>query len=254
MTQAIAASAVPAPLGSAPARRWPSASLPSAPDGARWRQRAGSQNHRMFRVGRDLCGSSSPTPKDPSLGPSLGGLEVYGEPGLLLEAGGCYRPWISRCGCKHPTRTPLVLSTLGENTHPLAAQGSARGWGHPVSPESFNLLREGYESEPPGTITPRPPGGGRAQPFLRVTETRAGSSSPWLSADLGSQRSTGKGRWISRQTGLSINSLRGRPATAGAAQSQGWALQLFIAFFCSHFLPGSAAWGSSSPACESAPS
>lgn len=93
----------------------------------------------------------------------------------------------------------------------------------------------------PGELT-------RAQPFLRVTETCAGSGSPWLSADLGFQRSTGNGRWISRQTGLSINSLRGRPTTAGAVQSQGWALQLFIAFFCSSFLPSSAARGSSSPA------
>lgn len=79
-----------------------------------------------------------------------------------------------------------------------------------------------------------------AQPFLLVAETCAGGGSPWLSVDLGFQRSTGNGRWISRQTGLSINSLRGRPTTARAAQSQGRALQLFITFFCSRFLPGSA--------------
>lgn len=106
--------------------------------------------------------------------------------------------------------------------------------------------------QPPRTVTPSPRARELrcAQPLpLSHSETCAGGGSPWL-RDLGSQRSTGNGRWISRQTGLSINSLRGRPATAGAAQSQGWALQLFITFFCSRFLSGSAAQGSSSPACK----
>ena len=67
--------------------------------------------------------------------------------GSLLEVGGCYRPQISAGGCEHPTRTPLqqlsVLSSLRESTQPLPAWGSERGWGCPVSPESFNLLPGG---------------------------------------------------------------------------------------------------------------
>lgn len=58
-----------------------------------------------------------------------------------MEMGGHSQPWISAGGCEHPTRTPSVLSSLMKNNPQfLNAQGSQKGWGCSVSPESFDQL------------------------------------------------------------------------------------------------------------------
>lgn len=66
--------------------------------------------------------------------------EYRGLKGSLLETGGHSQPWISAGGCEHPTHTASVLSSLRENSQFLHAQGSQKGWGCPVSPESFDQL------------------------------------------------------------------------------------------------------------------